>query len=77
MASSLNITTIPKGVKPMAYAALTAGKPYLSVTGGLHWKIDNTQCFNAADGTVGAAPTEGYECDVQILARYTRKSLGE
>lgn len=61
----------------MAYAALATGKPYLSVTGALHWKIDNTQCFNAADGTIGTAPTEGYECDVQILARYTRKELGK
>lgn len=80
MASSISITTIPKGVKNLSYAALTAGKPFLSESGGLHWKVDSNTCFNAVDGTIStgtALPASGYECDVQILARYTRKALGE
>ena len=45
MASTVNVVTIPDGVLEQAYAAIGVGKPFLSTTGKLYFKIDASTCL--------------------------------
>ena len=72
MASTVNVVTIPDGVLEQAYAAIGVGKPFLSTTGKLYFKIDASTCLNVEQSSVDVAPASGYQCDVTIMAQYKR-----